>query len=214
MEESTVESRRHGNGGRTGGRGQHHAARTGGRHHKLHSLRHRNNGSSPLHAGHGTERWPGVLPTKSLYNGFPPPDDLRLWQIAVQLSNEGEQVLLNEVLKVIKSPDDLFLTDAPEFKWISNLADIKIGKENEVFENTAHEVFSGKDLSVLDKWDVDTHDRAPIAILGTRFFQRDRGHRRSEGGMTKWSPYGFQEVFEYKKRNLSRPIFSKKTVGK
>ena len=105
------------------------------------------------------------------------------------------------------------MTDAPEFKWVSDLADVKVGKENEEYNDEKNEIFSGKDLSILENWDTNIHGRAPITILGTRTFQRTRRHRRNDGGMTKWSPYGVQEVFEYQRRNLTRPLFTKKTVG-
>ena len=41
------------------------------------------------------------LPSKSLFPGFSPPDDINTWKIAVQKAHIGEQVLLNKVLEVI-----------------------------------------------------------------------------------------------------------------
>jgi len=191
-----------------GGRGgrHHHPGGAGGRgrHHKPHPG-HRN-------TTHMETKWPGVLPSKSLYNGFSPPDDLRTWQLAVQLAAEGDQVLLKEVLKVIKSPDDLFLTDAPEFKWVSNMADIKIGKDNSVGVDGKTYVISGKDLGSLSEWNLEKSGRAAIVNLGTRYFQRERG-RRNEGGMTKWSPYGYSEVKQYIDKNPGKQIFATKSVG-
>ena len=87
----------------------------------------------------------------------------------------------------MKTPMDLFHSDAPEFKWASNAADIHVGKDNSKEDTRSFKV------PLLD-WQDPSRD--PIVIFGTRIHQRMK-FRKIEGAMTKWSPYGAMEMLRY-----------------
>lgn len=89
------------------------------------------------------------MPPTSYFTGFDPPTNASRWNHAQYQASTGEQVLLAQVLKAIKSPFDLIKADH-DYKWIHRLADLQINAFDTIVHYKGH--------------------RAPIVQLGYRQF--------------------------------------------
>lgn len=141
--------------------------------------------------------WSNVTPpSKSYFAGFEPPNDPLRWNQALLQAVRGEQVLLERVLRVIRSPTDLFENDV-HFRWLHRLADLHKSSTKE------------------DRW---LHDlgspgrggqghRAHIVMLGYRKFE----HPNHEGPLTGIPSMGPGEII--KQPNQFAPASKVVAVG-
>lgn len=123
-------------------------------------------------------QWRDVpMPTKSHFADFEPPSDALRWNQALLQAARGEQVLLERVLRVIRSPTDLFENDK-NFKWLHGVADFRKSSTKE------------------DNWLADLSwvkgTRAPVVMLGYRKFEHDH----HEGPLTSIPSLGPGEIMK------------------
>ena len=102
------------------------------------------------------ENWSIPMPKISYYAGFDRPNNETKWKECLLRASRGEQVLLQKVLQIIKSPFQ-FIHGDRYFKWIHKLADEYKSKKTgyldiETFKKNRH--------------------RLPISMLGYRNFDR------------------------------------------
>lgn len=131
--------------------------------------------SSNSASSDGFTEWMQVpMPKKSLFagSGFKPPDDMQKWRQAQQAAHDGKKILLQNMLKVIKSPTD-FLTGEKKFKWMHRISDACIHR--------------GVGFEILSNF---TGYRAPIAMIGCKAFDR----KDFEGNEIRTYSYGPGEV--------------------
>ena len=95
------------------------------------------------------------MPEKSYFAGFQPPDNALKWRKAQLDAMSGRNILLDEVLKVIKCPGDI-LTGEKKFKWIHRIADVFVDKKTG-FEKAINNY---------------TGYRAPVVSIGYKSFDR------------------------------------------
>ena len=121
-------------------------------------------------------QWRDVpMPATSHFVDFEPPSDALRWNQALMQAARGEQVLLERVLRVIRSPTDLFESDK-SFKWLHRVADFHKSSTKE------------------DNWLTDLSrvkgTRAPVVMLGYRKFEHDH----YEGPLTSIPSMGPGEI--------------------
>lgn len=169
---------------------RHHGHRSGGAsgHHGGRHIHHNVSGIYVLpvspHIHEVPLPWGDIpMPSKSYFAGFDPPNDPLKWNQALLQAARGEQVLLQRVLQVIRSPTDLWEGDK-EFKWLHRMVDYLRSKHDGWLEN------------------FDNKPRAPVVLLGYRKFS----HWNHEGSQTGAESMGPNEIIDNKNFKISRKI--------
>lgn len=113
-----------------------------------------------------------AMPTKSFFADFEAPRDSLRWNQALLQAARGEQVLLDRILRVVRSPGDLFENDK-DFKWLHRLADLHKSATKE--DNWL------ADLGVHSHTAQNRASRAPIVMYGYRKFDHPNHEGRQVG---------------------------------
>lgn len=70
-----------------------------------------------------SKEWKNIeMPLNSYFAGFEPPKDMEKWKIALVQASRGEQILMQKVFSIIKSPFDIISNDV-NFKWIHRITE-------------------------------------------------------------------------------------------
>lgn len=127
-----------------------------------------------------------AMPSKSFFADFDPPTNVLRWNQALLQAARGEQVLLERVLRVIRSPTDLFENDK-NFKWLHHAADFR------------------KSATKEDNWLTELQfvkgQRAPVVMLGYRKFE----HPLFEGPLTGIPSLGPGEIMKLGRGKFNVP---------
>lgn len=140
------------------------------------------------------KNWDIPMPSKSYFAGFDAPDDALKWNQAQLKASRGEQTLLAEVMKKIRSPFDLFGT-TNDFQWVHKITDLHMGKENDYFKEL-------ESVHVQSK-------RAPIVMLGHFVFE----HQGHEGPIKKLHTANPGDILGAKRSKNSYALPSRKIVA-
>ena len=104
------------------------------------------------------------MPKKSYYPGLHPPTDIDTWKLAIEDAVQGRQVLLNSVLKQIRSPTDIIYSAPYGSQYAHEIADNFV----------AHQIRLFKTIQP------DVRGRAPIIMIGySDDFRPDGPSRRA-----------------------------------
>lgn len=131
------------------------------------------------------------MPITSYFAGFSPPSDAAKWNHAQWQASTGEQVLLAQMLKVIKGPFDFIQAD-PKFKWVQRLTDAQVDANTGFFNKLAYNTFPP----------------SPIVMLGHRQFVE----QNFEGADSGWETMHPSDIIE-KMRREGRIRIPRRFVG-
>jgi len=117
-----------------------------------------------------TKEWNNIpMPSKSYFAGFSEPTNTSKWEIAKVQASKGDQILLRKILTDLVTMDDLFSVDKG-FRWIHKIADAHYSKNSGYFKGLESLVLHDQKHSQNESSPVS--NRAPIILLGKRFFPR------------------------------------------
>lgn len=125
------------------------------------------------------------MPTKSYFSGFQPPNDINKWKIAQLQASRGEQILLEKLMKAVRSPFDLMQTDI-HFKWLHRFVEHQQSEQGMLNEMV----------------NFRTGHRAPVTLLGHYTFEREN----AEGQMSKLFGLNPSNIIKKKDFNVPKKI--------